>query len=75
MVSLEFLTPIKTSLVFIESIIKEVQSAQAKIYLNTMKGRLTMLMYLICDIQDLKAIKDNTFFVNNEVFCPREVLK
>ena len=44
-------------------------------FLNTMKASLTILLYLVSDMMDMKAIKDKTFFVYNEVFCPREVLK
>ena len=40
-----------------------------------MKASLTMLLYLVSDMLDIKAIKNRTFTVRNEVFCPRDVLK
>ena len=40
-----------------------------------MKASLTMLLYLVSDLLDIKAMNDEAFLVLNEVFCPREVLK
>ena len=39
-----------------------------------MKASLTMLLYLVSDMLDIKAMKNRTFLIHNEVFCPREVL-
>ena len=58
---------------FIDCILNEDLSERASMYLKTMKLSMTMLLYLVSDILDLKAIKDGTFFSTMEIFYPRLV--
>ena len=61
MMSHEFTTPLETALMFIEFLEIAPQSETAKKYLYAMKSSLTMLLYLVNDILDMKAIKEGAF--------------
>ena len=72
MMSHEFQTPLQTSLMLIDLILNENPSDLAARYLNAMKTSLIMLLYLVNDLLDMKAMMDEKFFANMCTFCPLE---
>ena len=58
MMSHEFQTPLQTSLMLLDLILNENPSELATKYLNAMKTSLIMLLYLVNDILDMKAMMD-----------------
>ena len=72
MMSHEFQTPLQTALMLIDLILNENQSELATRYLKAMKTSLIMLLYLVSDILDMKAMMDGKFFANQCTFCPVE---
>ena len=53
---------------FIDYIEVEQQSENAKKYLHAMKYSLAMLLYLVSDILDMKAFREETFFSHKDSF-------
>ena len=53
---------------FIDYIQVEQLSENAKKYLHAMKSSITMLLYLVSDILDMKAFKEETFFSHMDTF-------
>ena len=72
MMSHEFQTPLQTSLMLLDLILNENPSELATKYLNAMKTSLIMLLYLVNDILDMKAMMDEKFFASMCTFCPLE---
>ena len=68
MMSHEFTTPLETALMFIDFLEIAPQSETAKSYLHAMKSSLAMLLYLVNDILDMKAIKEGTFSSHINIF-------
>ena len=59
---------------FIEYIEAEQLSENAKKYLHAMKSSITMLLYLVSDILDMKAFKEETFFSHMDTFNLRNAI-
>ena len=72
MMSHEFQTPLQTALMLIDLILNENPSELAIRYLKAMKTSLIMLLYLVSDILDMKAMMDEKFFAISGTFCPIE---
>ena len=56
----------------IDLILNENPSELATRYLKAMKTSLIMLLYLVRDILDMKAMMDKRFFANTCTFCPND---
>ena len=70
MMSHEFQTPLQTALMLIDLILNDKPSEMAKSYLKAMKTSIMMLLYLVSDILDMKAIMDEKFVAITGTFCP-----
>ena len=56
----------------IDLILNENTSELATRYLMAMKTSLIMLLYLVNDILDMKALMDERFSANMSIFCPND---
>ena len=70
MMSHEFRTPLGTALMFLDTVLSMIQGAQAIKFIQLTKSSLNLLLSLVNDIVDLKAIKENEFTIKKSVFNP-----
>ena len=70
MMSHEFRTPLGTALMFLDTVLSMIQGAQAIKFIQLTKSSLNLLLSLVDDIVDLKAIKENEFTIKKSVFNP-----
>ena len=74
-ISHEFRTPLGTSLMFLESLLKQDLSENTRYVLLLIVSQLNLLLSLINDVLDMKLIKQGVFEQKMEEFDPREVFQ
>ena len=70
MMSQEFRTPLYTTIIFIDLLMKMIEKAEAIKLIGLMKSSLSLLLSLVNDIVDLKLIKNGKFSMNWVTFNP-----
>ena len=70
MMSHEFRTPLGTALMLLDAVLTMIKEAQAIKLIQLTKSSLNLLLSLVDDIVDLKAIKENEFTIKKSVFNP-----
>ena len=71
-ISHEFRTPLASSLMFLESLLGEQMTTQARHLIKIIISQINLLLCLVNDILDLKLIEENKFVPKNEIFSPRD---
>ena len=74
-ISHEFRTPISISLMFIESVLGQIQDSEQANKLKLVVANLNLLLSLVHDVLDLKVIESGKFERNNSVFSPIDTLQ
>ena len=71
-ISHEFRTPLASSLMFLESLLGEQMTTQARHLIKIVISQINLLLCLVNDILDLKLIEEDKFVPKNEIFSPRD---
>ena len=66
----EFITPLSTSLMFLELVLTIIKNAQCVSILGHVQAAMNLLLHLVKDLIDLKSIKENCFKQNVVPFNP-----
>ncbi len=74
MISHEFRTPLSTSIMLLEGIVKTLAAGQMLTILLLITNQLNLLLNLVNDLLDVKMIKEGKFVNKIELFNPSEVL-
>ena len=74
MMSHEFRTPLGTSIMFIDLLLKMIQNADAVRIISMVKSSLNLLLSLVNDIIDLKLIRSGNFSTNWTTFNPKKAI-
>ena len=73
-ISHEFRTPLASSIMFLESLLKEQMSEAANRVIRIIITQINLLLCLVNDILDLKLIEEKKFTPKLALFDPRETL-
>ena len=73
-ISHEFRTPIATALTFIDILLRLINNAEQRKYLQLMMYSLNMLLSLVRDLLDLNCLKTDKFRINMTSFDPFEAI-